>query len=602
MKRLLGVARAYWPALMLSVVLMAIVGAAQGAMALLIKPIFDRVLVPSTAEARVPLFVIEKFNIAIYLDSFFPPAIHNVWTMVALGILSVFLIKGLADYGANYLINFVGLGAVTDLRQRVFDHVLRQDSRFFELNATGRLMSSIMNDIEKIQVATSHMLADWLRQSFSALFLLLVLLQHDWKLAVVSLTLFPFVLVPTARIGRRLRRTTRTAQDRAAELNQTLQEALAGHQVVKAFNAESIESEKFRYVARRLRLSSLRYVAQQALSSPLIEFFGAVTIVILLTYAREQIKEGAMTAGEFTSFVIALLMLYEPVKRLTGIYNIFQQAVGASQKVFEYLDQRCEVEDQPGARDLPRFRESIVFDHVWFRYPEASSDALQDFCLRINAGEVVALVGSSGSGKTTTANLVPRFRDVTAGRLLIDGVDVRDYKLGQLRRQIGIVAQDTFLFDDTIGNNIRYGRASATFDEVKAAARAAFADEFIDRLSHGYETHVGERGLKLSGGQRQRLAIARAILRDAPILILDEATSHLDTESEMLVQSALQNLIHGRTVMVIAHRLSTIRRADKIVVLDRGRVTEIGTHGELVVGGGIYQRLHELQYLEVEAE
>jgi subfamily B ATP-binding cassette protein MsbA len=599
-RRLFGYARPYWPALLASVVLMAFVGAAQAALALLIRPIFDRVLDPKSPDAPVSLFTLPRFGIDITLDGLFPASIHNVWTMVAIGILTVFLVKGLCDYAANYLINLVGLGVVKDLRQRVFDHVLRQDSRFFELNATGRLMSSIMNDIEKIQVAVSHMLADWLRQTFSALGLLIVLLQHDWKLAVASITLLPFVLIPTARIGRRLRRTTRRAQDDAAELNQILQEALAGHQVVKAFNAEEIESEKFRAASRELRSSNLRYVAQQALASPMIEFFGALTIVGLLTYARTQIKAGGMTAGEFTSFVIALLMLYEPVKRLTGIYNIFQQASGASQKVFEYLDEKREVGERANPKVLDRFSHSIVFEHVWFRYPGATADALRDVGLTVRAGEVVALAGPSGAGKTTTANLVPRFRDVTAGRVLIDGIDVRDYTLDSVRRQIGIVPQDTFLFDDTVANNIRYGRAAASLEEVRSAARSALADEFIRALPEGYETRIGERGVKLSGGQRQRLAIARAILRNAPILILDEATSHLDTESEMLVQQALENLMEGRTVIVIAHRLSTIRRANKIAVFDGGRIVEIGSHDQLIARAGVYQRLHRLQFSGAE--
>ncbi len=599
MRRLLVFTRPYWPALVLSVVLMAIVGLAHASQALLIQPIFDRVLNPSAPETAIPILKIPGLGTAIHLENILPARIHNVWTMVAIGILLVFLVKGLADYAANYLINYVGTGAVTDLRQRVFDHVLRQDSQFFELNATGRLMSSIMNDIEKIQVATSHMLADWLRQTFSALALINVLFQYDWKLSLISFTLLPFVLIPTARIGKRLRRTTRHAQDHAAELNQTLQEALAGHQVVKAFNAEDIESSKFRTAAQRLRTSTLRYVRQQALASPLIEFFGALTIIGLLTYGRDQVKAGSLTAGEFTSFVIALLMLYEPVKRLTGIHNIFQQAAGASQKVFEYLDQKHEIADRPGAHVIQRFQDSLVFDHVWFRYKSSDEDTLRDLTLTVRAGEVVALVGPSGAGKTTLVNLVPRFREITAGRLLIDGVDIRDCALKSVRDQIGIVAQETFLFDDTVANNIRYGRSSATLEEVKSAAHSALATEFIERMPEGFDTMIGERGLKLSGGQRQRLAIARALLRNAPILILDEATSHLDTESEMLVQRALQNLMAGRTVIVIAHRLSTIRRADQIVVLDRGQVSEIGTHSELVSGGGIYQRLHDLQYLEI---
>ena len=601
MKRLLRFVKPYAAPLILSVILMALVGASQGLMAILIGPIFDRVLKPDSPDAPVALFTIPLLQRTVYLQDLLPANIHNVWTMVFIAIIGSFTVKGLCDYFGNYFVNYVGFSAVTDLRQRVFDRVLRQDANFFESNSTGRLMSSIMIDLEKIQVATSHMLADWLRQSFSVIFLLFVVIQKDWRLALVSLTVLPFVLVPTLRIGRHIRRTTRRAQDDAAELNQILQETISGHQVVKSFGAEDVESNRFRLAAARLKSSNLRYVLQQALASPLIEFFAALTIAGLLTYARLQIKAGTLTAGEFTSFVIALLMLYEPVKRLTGIQNIFQQAAGASQQVFAYLDGDQQISERPGASKLSKFHESIVLDNVSFRYPSVPNGfCLEGVSLEVRAGEVVALVGQSGAGKTTLANLVPRFYDVTHGAVRIDGKDVRDLQLASLRAKIGMVAQETFLFNDTVANNIRYGKPKAKEDEIREAARNALADEFILQMPQGYDTVIGERGLKLSGGQRQRLAIARALLKNAPILILDEATSHLDTESEILVQRALQTLMSNRTVIVIAHRLSTIRRADKIVVLDGGRIAEIGTHEELIHHGGIYHRLHGLQFLDAD--
>jgi subfamily B ATP-binding cassette protein MsbA len=601
-RRLLGFVAPYWWALLLSVALMVIVGLAHGMVALLVGQVFGRVLTPNVPGGPVDLVTIPILNKTIYLEQLLPAWMHNVWTMIASAILATFFIKGVCDYAGNYLINYVGLSAVTDLRQRVFDKVLRQGAQFFEIHSTGRLMSSVMNDIDKIQVASSTMLADFLRQLFTALGLLVVVISRDWRLALISLTLFPFVLLPTARLGKRIRRTTRRQQDHAAELNQILQESLSGHQVVRSFAAESYESRRFFGAARRLKAAGLKYTAQQALASPLIEFFGALTIVGLLWYARDQIKAQAMDIRGFTSFVTALLMLYEPVKRLTGIHNIFQQGLGASERVFEYLAREDDIRDKPGARELAGFTQSVVFEDVSFRYPASPNGfLLKGIDLEVKAGEIVALVGPSGAGKTTLVNLVPRFYDVSEGRVLIDGLDVRDVAMASLRAQIGIVAQDTFLFNDTVAENIRYGRPSANEVEVREAARNALAEEFILALPEAYDTVIGDRGVKLSGGQRQRIAIARALLKNAPILILDEATSHLDTESELLVQRALGNLMTGRTAIVIAHRLSTVRRADKIVVIDQGRIAEVGTHDELVGGGGIYQRLHALQFLETDS-
>ncbi|MBV8827861.1 MAG: ATP-binding cassette domain-containing protein [Acidobacteriaceae bacterium] len=596
--RLLRYARPYLLALFASVVFMAVVGLSQGLLVRLIPLVFERVLRPNPADnAPALLFSIPHTSVQIYLRDIIPAFVTNIWTMVAIAIMMCFLAKGACDYLGNYLINWVGVSAVMDLRQEVFDRVLRQDAQFFEDQSTGRIMSSLMNDIAKLQESVSTMLADWLRQMFTALFLLLAMVSIDWKLSLISLIVFPVVAFLTVRLGRRIRSTTRHAQDMAAGLTEILQETITGHQVVKSFGAEEYESKRFRLASQRLKTGTLRYVAQQALASPIIELFGALTVVGLLWVARMQVKNATMTADKFTAFVLALVLLYEPIKRLTGIHNIFQAGIGAALRVFSYLDRQEGVLDKPGAARLAKFERSIRFENVSFTYPTMpAKQVLSNINLQIAACEVVALVGASGAGKTTLANLVPRFYDVPAGAITIDGHDVRDLRLDSLREKISIVAQDTFLFNETVYDNIAYARPDAKEAEVFAAAEKAFAHDFITHLPDGYRTIIGERGTKLSGGQRQRLAIARALLKDAPILILDEATSHLDTESERLVQQALSTLMKRRTVLVIAHRLSTIRQADKIVVLDAGRIAEFGSHDDLMARKGLYARLHSLQH------
>jgi len=599
LQRLLGFLRPYTLRFLAAVILMAVVGMCEAFIVLLIKPVLDVVLNASPESSRILLFKWPLSGEGVYLQDFLPSNIHNVWAVVAISIITATLLKGLSEFLANYFINFVGHSVVRDLRNQLYSRFIEQSIAFFTKNPTGKLMSAITSDIEKIQNAVSQASADLLKQSFTLVGLLCVVLYFDWRLALCSFLLVPFVVFPSANIGRYIRTSSRSSQDKMAELNSVLQETFSGIRIVKAFGMELFEVAKFKAATRRLLKINLRWVRAQAATSPLMEVLGAVTIAGLLLYARNQILHHAQTPGGFAAFIFALIKMYEPIKRLTGIHNNFQQAVGASEQVFQYLDVRPQVVDQPHAAELQPFQQEILFQDVDFDY-EDGVPLLRHVNLRIGKGEVVAIVGSSGAGKTTLANLIPRFFDVTHGRILFDGHDIRDVKLSSLRAQIGMVTQETILFNDTVFNNICYGTNSWSETQVMAASKAALAHDFILENPQGYRTIVGERGQRLSGGQRQRLAIARALLKNAPILILDEATSELDAESEMLVQNALANLMAGRTVLVIAHRLSTVRRADRIVVLDRGTISEVGTHDDLVGRGGIYQRLHELQFVDAE--
>ena len=593
LKRLLSFIRPYSLRFVVAVVLMAAVGACEALRILLIQPVFDRVLDPRASSGPIRLFQMPFGGQSIYLQDFLPHWVHNVWTMVAIALIAVTVAKGLAEFLATYFINYVGHSVVRDLRNLLYSRIIQQSISFFTRNPTGRLMSAITNDIEKIQNAVSQVSADFLKECFTLVGLMAVVFYVDWQLALLSLVLVPFVVFPSANLGRYIRVSSRSSQDKMAEINNVLQETFTGIRIVKAFVMEPFEVAKFKAATRRLLKINLRWVRAQAATSPLMEILGAVTIAGLLLYARNAILHHAQTTGGFVVFLVALFKMYEPIKRLTGVNNALQQAIGASEKVFEFLDVRSEVVEKPGAINLPPFQKEIVFDHVDFEY-EDGVPLLQDVNLRIAQGEVVAIVGSSGAGKTTLANLIPRFFDVTRGRIFVDGQDVRDVTISSVRGQIGMVTQETILFNDTVFNNICYGRKPQNEAEVVEAARVALAHDFIMEMPQGYQTVIGERG------QRQRIAVARALYKNAPLLILDEATSELDTESEMLVQRALNNLMSGRTVLVIAHRLSTVRRADRIVVLDRGTVSEIGTHDDLVNRGGIYQRLHDLQFVDAE--
>ncbi len=607
LKRLLRYVRPYWLQSLASVVLMAGVGLLDGFRVLLVGPALDRVLHPESQSQNVILFKVPVTQHPVYLQQFVPRHFHNVWTMVAFALVAATFLKGLCDYLGTYLTNYAGYGMMTDLRTELYDAILRRSVGFFSRHSTGTLLSTIINDVERVQYSISAVLAEFLQQLFTLIALICVVVALGGELALVLLLFIPFVILSSGKIGRRVRHTTRRGQDKLAEVQNLLHETITGNRIVKAFGMELWESLRFRGAASRLFRANLRYIRAQAVSSPLMDLIGAIAIAFLLLLGRDQIKHGVFTPGIFLAFIVAVFKLYDPVRKFALFNNNFQQAVGASQAIFAFMDAEDGVKDRPSAKSLAAFSQDIRFEHVEFSYDEPQNGeangatlVLRDISLDVRKGEVVAIVGSSGAGKSTLVHLIPRFFDVTAGRITIDGHDIRDITLASLRSLVGIVTQDTILFNDTARNNIAYGQPHVPLSAVMSAAKAALAHDFIRSLPEKYDTMIGERGLRLSGGERQRIAIARALLKNAPILILDEATSALDTESEALVQSALQNLMEGRTVFVIAHRLSTVRRADRIVVLENGAIADIGTHENLLSRLGTYRRLYDLQFFDIE--
>ena len=568
--RILQYVKPYKSWLVVSMICMVIVASMAGAQAYMVKPLLDEVFVnrDSTMLLVVPLLI-----------------------------LAIFLVKGIFYYTYNYLLEKVGQSVIRDLRNALYRHIQSMPLSFYYKKPTGELISRIISDVTLIQGAVSNVFVGILKDTCQAVFLIGVIFYQNWRMAAVSMILLPLIVYPVINFGRWHRRLSRRSQQTTAQISNILYETITGNRIVKAFCMEKYEVARFATTLDKLFGITIRNTKVGAISHPLMEFLGGAGIALVVWYGGSQVLAGKSTPGTFFSFLTALIMIYEPIKGISKINNSLQQGIAAAERVFDVLDEVAEVADKKGAGELPSLKEAIAFTDVTFKY-DKDTEVLKGINLKVKAGEVLALVGSSGGGKSTLVNLIPRFFDVDRGSITIDGTDIRDVTLKSLRSQIGIVTQQTILFNDTVRNNISYGSPDATLAQIKEAARAAHALDFIQQLPKGFDTVIGESGARLSGGERQRLSIARAILKNAPILILDEATSSLDTESEREVQQAIENLVQSRTTFVIAHRLSTIRNAHRIIVIQDGRIVEEGTHDSLLPLGGVYKMLYDMQFRE----
>jgi len=604
----------------------------QTVLAALVKPLIDDVLTPPAVQRQIDHMdrpnsrfasaeqALEQNAPSLYrvkqrFDKWWSGDPAMKWKRVLTILLLVFIVRAFTSFLSEYSFQKVGLSTVRDLRNQLYERIIHQSHRFFSERSTGEMVSRVVSDADAIQAAVSTRMGDLLQESVTLLGLIVYVFILNPVLALVSFVGAPLIVFPVVQFGKRLRKTTHKSQERMAEIATLLEETIRGVRIVKAFTMEPFEIGRFHEATRKHLRWNLRAQRIQALTSPVMELLAGFCMVALFTYAQSRIAAGRLTGGEFASFMTALALMYAPIKKLNKVNLSLNTALSAAERVFRMLDIPNDVVEKPDARELASVSSAIRYDNVTFTYDrggqailpvdasagQARSPVLHNIDLDVARGEIVALVGGSGAGKSTLVNLLPRFYDVTEGSIAVDGVDIRDAKLKSLRGLMGFVTQEVILFNDTVRSNIAYGRADVDEEQVIAAAQAANAHEFITNLPLGYDTIIGESGVLLSGGQRQRLAIARALFKDPPILILDEATSALDTESERLVQQALNNLMRGRTTLVIAHRLSTIRSAHKIVVLDRGRIVEAGNHEELLARRGVYRKLYDLQFVDDEA-